>query len=231
MKLRGLALFFVLAGLAFLGGLTLAAPASADPIGGPNNTNCTNGSCQGATYTLFFSGTPISMTVDTKTYRVTYEIDTSTYTGGGVKLDTVALKISSDLTSASLFSAPGGTGNWNIQMGGLNASGCSGAGTGFECAMANSVGVAPAVGGTLSWVFDLEVPNSADFLDGPFEASIKARYVNADGVKVGDLVSENITLQVCENGEGCRPPQNVPEPASLLLLGSGLVALLRRRLR
>ena len=63
------------------------------------------------------------------------------------------------------------------------------------------------------------VANGKLFTD-PLQSSIKARYVNGDGVKVGDLVSENITLQT----GGCPPtvctPQIfVPEPATLALLG------------
>ena len=47
--------------------------------------------------------------------------------------------------------------------------------------------------------------------------SIKARYVDSSGNKVGDLVSEDITLQQC-----CT---QVPEPMSLMLLGSGSAGL------
>ncbi len=96
-----------------------------------------------------------------------------------------------------------GTGNWFLLLGGLNAGGCDGSGSGFDCAHAYSTGPFNAVPGpTYVWVFDINV-GASSLLTAENAASIKARYVDANGGKVGALVSENITLQ------------QVPEPASL----------------
>jgi len=179
--------------------------ASADPIG----PSC--GTCQGSIYTLEYGGTPISTTGTTETFRITLTIDTSGYNGGGTKLNAVAVKVSSMLVSMSLFDAPGGVGAWNTWMGGLNATGCSGSGSGFDCAYAGNTGVT-VPNGTYSWVFDLEMNTGALFTTAN-SSSIKARYIDASGEKVGALVSENITLQL------------IPEPTSAALLGGGLLAL------
>ncbi|HLG30471.1 MAG TPA: PEP-CTERM sorting domain-containing protein, partial [Candidatus Brocadiales bacterium] len=148
-----------------------------------------------------------------ETFQITLTIDTSGYTGGGTAIDAAAIKVSSSVFDVSLFDAPNGTISWNIVDGGINASGCSGSGSGFECADWIATGVGIGVGGTLDWTFDITINNGTLFTD-PLEASIKARYVGDNGIKVGALVSENITLQ-----------QQVPEPSTLLLLGSGLAGL------
>ena len=189
----------------------LGVSASASSIG----PAC--GTCQGSTYSIATTTvTPILTTASTETWDVAYTIDTSGYSGGGTHLNQVALKVSSSIISGSLVSAPGGTGDWNVIMGGINASGCSMAGSGFDCASATSVAVSPVVpGGTFTWVFQLTLPTGG-LLTGANESSLKARYVDDSGNKVGALVSESITL-------------TVPEPSTVLLLGAAAVLMMRRR--
>jgi hypothetical protein len=197
-----------------LASLALAGSASADPIG----PSC--GTCQGSIYTLEYDGAPISVDIPngTETYRITLTIDTSGYNGGGLFIDTVAIKVSAQLESELLFDAPTGAGNWLTWLGGLNANGCSGGGSGFDCAAAWFSGVPVPDGTPYVWVWDLEI-DAGTLFTGPFESSIKVRYVDENNDKVGDLVSENITLQV------------IPEPASAALLGGGLLALALARRR
>jgi PEP-CTERM motif-containing protein len=188
------------------------AHASASTIG----PDC--GTCQGSYYTLTNLGlapTDLNASDGTfDTWRVALTIDTSAYNGGGSGIDEVAIKIASIVDQASLVSAP--TAGWHLMAGGINGSGCSGSGSGFECSW-DAAGNGAAVGSLLTWVFDIDI--ASPLLSGFDEASIKARYVDPNGNKVGALVSENITLT------------SVPEPASLSLLAFGAVgvAALRRR--
>jgi hypothetical protein len=206
----------------FLALAALASSARATPIG----PSC--GTCQGSIYDLSYSGSPIASDPTplpnapsgTETFRITYTIDTAGYAGGGSYLDTVALKVASSFLDASLVSAPGGVAVWAEMSGGLNAAGCSGSGSGYDCVRwATTQTLAPAVpGGPYVWVFDVTVPTGTLFT-GANESSVKARYVNGLGRKVGDLVSENITLSVTTV---------VPEPGTAVLVATALLGLAAR---
>ena len=195
---------------ATLGLLVHGRVASADPIG----PDCAT--CQGAIYELLYNPTPISSDADSSVFGIVLRIDTTGYTGGGVSIGNVAFKVSPSLDGVSVFDAPGGAGDWTSELSGLNANGCGAGGpSGFACATSldDSNATLPFAG-TYQWIFAVDVPTGTLFTDA-FEASIKARYLDANGDKIGDLVSEPITLQ------------QVPEPGTALLLMSGLAGLIR----
>lgn len=195
---------------AAVGVLAAGRVASADPIGPDCDT------CQGAIYELLYDPTPVSSDADSTVYGIVLRIDTTGYSGDGVRIGDVAFKVSPNLDGVSVLDAPGGAGDWTSQLAGLNANGCGGGGpSGFGCASSLDDGNATLpFAGIYEWVFAADVPTGTLFTDA-FEASVKVRYLDADGDKVGDLVSEPITLQV------------IPEPSTLLLLAGGLAGLLR----
>jgi hypothetical protein len=194
-----------------------ATHARAESIG----PNC--GTCQGSIYTLEnlgmvgdiygLDGNPF----DTYQFRLT--IDATNYNGGGAAIDEVAVKVASSANKATIVSAPGGASLWQVVPGGLNADGCSGSGSGFECAEWTLTTLSAAVvpGTIWSWTFNIDVSSplfSFDSANPDLLPSIKVRYVDDAGNKVGALVSEK-----------------VPEPTTLglMAMGLGLAAARRRR--
>jgi len=202
---------------AFLGMIALI-PATL--VAGTIGPNC--GSCQGGIYDLSYN--LISSTAGVDTLNLFLTVNTTSYTGGGLFINSVAPKIAPSLLSFSLLSAPvsmnaGST--WNTFDGGLNANGCSGSGSGFLCSESTSLGASTATA-LNTWTWQVQLATGSLF--EPNEASsIKVLFVNNRGAKVGALVSEGISLT--PRGS------EVPEPATFAIAGAGLVALalIRRR--
>jgi hypothetical protein len=183
----------------------------ADSIG----PNCGSGECLGNIYTLNYSQTGAQMGTDH--YTITLTIDSSGFVDGTDSgfLMAVAPNIPG-WSSATLTSAPGGTGDWSATMaGGLDSSGCNGKGAPFFCNGASSQGAFNEVGSPTSLVFAWTLTDSS-LPTGTNGAAIKAWYQSSTGSNLG-ITSADITLQPSAT--------TVPEPATLGLFGIGLLGL------
>src|SRR5207245_2274931 len=187
--------------------LCYSVPAMADPITGTltlSNCGDPKSGCPGATYSFDITSTSATLTI-TINGGLNSTNDNLTAVDLGFTTQNNIISLGSFSTSA--------TGTWTPVVGSLSSGGSCGVNNGaFVCASVSPLGAVTLTSGetlTFTWNYTLSDP-SAIFSAG--DVHIGAEYGPNQGNYKGLIVSETIGTQV-------------PEPASLTLLGAGLLAL------